>query len=141
MTLFLKVSLPVLVVANLFDGVYDRTSVIIDFIAIAAIVGSMLVYSRTKAALAVAESATKSWHEEAEAQRDRADRTAYDMKLEIEAKLKLLAQVASLEARPDLTRLESLVAEATEATKNHEVSAGARTERLIAAIEKLTPAV
>jgi hypothetical protein len=33
----------------------------------------------------------------------------------VEAKLKLLAQVASLEARPDLTRLESLVAEATEA--------------------------
>jgi hypothetical protein len=126
-------------IASLFDGIYDQASAILDVIAVASIAGAAFLYSRVKAALLVSESAGKSWHEEAEAQRNRADRNATDLKESEQAKLKLLATVAALEARPDLSKLEALVAESTESMKRHELSAADRTDRLIAAVESIRP--
>lgn len=135
----LKIAGVILVLGSLFDKTYDQASAILDVIAVASIAGAVFVYSRTKAALLVSESAQKSWHEEAEAQEARADRNASDLKESEQEKLKLLATVAALESKPDLARLESLVAESTMHMKDHEVKAGERTERLIAAVQKLTP--
>lgn len=115
----------------------DDLSAILDIAAVAAIFGSFLVYSRTRAALVASEAAGKAWHEERDAVHARAERLTYDLKMSDEEKLKLIAKVAALEQRPDLTRLEGLVAESTQSMKDHEIAAGERTERLIAAVENL----
>lgn len=112
-------------------------SAVLDIAALAAIFGSFLVYSRTRAALIASEAAGKAWHEERDAEHARSERLVYDLKMSDEEKLKLIAKVAALEQRPDLTRLEGLVAESTAAMKAHEIKAGERTERLIAAVENL----
>lgn len=115
----------------------DDISTLLDLAALAAIFGSFLVYSRTRAALVASEAAGKAWHEERDAEHARSERLSYDLKQSDDEKVKLIAKVAALEQRPDLTRLEGLVAEATAATKAHEINAGERTERLIAAVENL----
>ena len=124
-------------VAQLLDPVFDQASAILDVAALAAIFGSFLVYSRMKAALLVSESTAKSWHEERDAEKARAERNAYDLKASEDEKIKLLAKLAALEAKPDLSTLEGLVRESTESMKNHEIAAGKRTERLIAAVEAI----
>lgn len=126
-------------VGRLFDGVYDQASAILDVLAIASIAGSMLVYSRIKAALVVSESAAKSWESEADAQKERADRNADLLKQATLAQTELIAKNAALEQRPDLTKLEHLVAESTSVMKDHEAHAGERTERLIEAVQSLQP--
>lgn len=115
----------------------DDLSTLLDIAALAAIFGSFLVYSRTRAALVASEAAGKAWHEERDAEHARSERLVYDLKMSEDEKVKLIAKVAALEQRPDLTRLEGLVAESTEAMKAHELKAGERTERLIAAVENL----
>lgn len=115
----------------------DDLSALLDIAALAAIFGAFLVYSRTRAALVASESSAKAWHEERDAEHARSERLVYDLKMSDEEKLKLIAKVAALEQRPDLTRLEGLVAQSTQAMKDHEIKAGERTERLIAAVENL----
>lgn len=118
----------------------DDTSLILDIAAIAAIFGSMLAYFRMKAALTASESAGKAWHEERDAQKARAERGAFDLKMVEDEKLKLLAKVAALESRPDLTTLEGLVRESTASMLRHELAAAERTDRLIVAVESIRPA-
>lgn len=134
---FIKISLPIIVLGALFDKAYDQASAILDVVAVATVAGSVFAYSRIKAALVVSESAGKSWHEEADAQKERADRNAKELKDAEFERTKLIAEIAALNQRPDLTRLEGLVAESTESMKNHEIKAGERTERLITAVEKI----
>lgn len=136
----LKVMAPLLALSALFDPVYDQASAILDVVAIAAIFGSVMTYNRIKAALLASEATGKAWREERDAAISRVNRIASDLASTTDEKIVLLARVTALEARPDLTRLEGLVAEATTATKNHETKAGERTERLIAAVQALTPA-
>jgi hypothetical protein len=124
----------------LFFGSTSDLSVILDIAALAAIFGSLLVYSRTKAALVAAEAAGRAWHEERDAEHAHSERLVLALKQSEDAKVVLIAQVAALEARPDLTRLEGLVAESTQAMKTHELKAGERTERLIAAVQAIRPA-
>lgn len=133
---FLKVTYPILGLAALFS---EQTSALLGFIGLAAIFGSVLTYNRIKASLTAAESAGKAWREERDAALSHVNRISLDLTGMQDEKVKLVAQVTALESRPNLTRLEELVAEATAATKNHEVMAGERTERLISAVEKLTP--
>jgi hypothetical protein len=115
-------------------------STILDVAALAAIFGSFLAYTRMKSALLASESAGKAWHEERDAEKARAERLALHLKMAEEEKLKLLATVASLETRPDLSRLEGLVMEQLDSMKRHEEMAATRTDRLIAAVESLAPA-
>lgn len=133
--LFVHVFDPALL--NLFDPVFDQTSAILDVVAIAAIFGSVMTYNRIKAALTASESTGKAWREERDAALAHVGRIEKDMAIAQEEKVSLVAKLTALEQRPDLTRLQELVAEATAATKNHEVAAGARTERLITAVESL----
>lgn len=128
-----------LLVLSLFDPVFDQASAILDVVAVAAIFGAVTAYNRIKASLTAAESSGKAWREERDAALAHVSRISLDLTAMQDEKVSLLARLASLEARPDLTRLEGLVAEATAATKNHEIKAGERTERLIAAVERLTP--
>lgn len=133
-------SIAVSTVASLVAAFTDDTSLFLDFAALTAIFGSMLAYFRMKAALTASESAGKAWHEERDAQKARAERAAFDLKMVEEDKLKLLAKVAALESRPDLTTLEGLVRESTESMIRHELAAAERTDRLIAAVEAIRPA-
>lgn len=130
-----------LVLGSLLDPVYDQASAILDVVALAAIFGSFLAYSRVKAALIASEASAKAWHEERDAEKARAERTAYDLKMSEDEKLKLLATVASLESRPDLSRLEDLMSESTASIKRHEIAAAERSERLIAAVQSIPRAV
>jgi endonuclease/exonuclease/phosphatase (EEP) superfamily protein YafD len=117
----------------------DDLSTLLDLAALAAIFGAFLAYTRVRAALVASEAAGKAWHEERDAEKARSERISYDLKMSEDEKVKLLATVAALEQRPDLSRLESLVAESTESMKRHELSAADRTERLIAAVESIRP--
>lgn len=124
-------------VLSLFDGHFDQASLILDVIAICAIGGAVLTYNRIKAALVASESAGKAWREERDAALSHVNRISLDLTVANDEKVKLIAKVTALEAKPDLTRLEGLVAEATAATKDHEVKAGERSERLIAAVHSI----
>ena len=131
----------VAIVASLSVAAFSGdTGLFLDIAAIAAIFGSMLAYFRMKAALTASEAAAKAWHEERDAQKARADRNAFDLKMVEEDKVKLLATVAALESRPNLTTLEGLVRESTESMKRHELAAAERTDRLITAVEAIRPA-
>lgn len=125
------------VLLSLFDATWDQSSFVLDVAAVAAIVGSVAAYNRLRTALTASEASAKAWHEEREAALARAERLQEDLKAMADEKVKLLAKVAALEGRPDLTRLEGLVAESTESMKRHELSAAIRTDRLIVAIESI----
>lgn len=127
------------VLGRVFDGFHGEIAAVLDVIAVATIAGTALVYSRVKAALLVSESAVNSWREEAAAQKQRADRNNSDLQSAVLAQTELIAKVAALEQRPDLSKLESLVAEGTDSMKKHEVAAGQRTDRLIATLEARLP--
>ena len=128
-------------VLYLFDPVFDQSSAILDVAAVAAIFGSVLTYNRIKASLTAAESAGKAWHEERDAAVAARDRLGAELKLAAEAKVELIARIAALEQRPDLTKLESLVSESTASMLRHETAAAQRTDRLITAIEALPQAI
>ena len=119
--------------------VSGEATLILNILAVAAIAGSMLVYSRIKAALVVSESASKSWQSESDAQKERADRNADALKQATLAQTELIAKLAAFEQRPDLTKLEGLIAQSVESMKQHEIKAGERTERLIEAVQSLQP--
>jgi hypothetical protein len=137
MIYFLKGAAPVIALATVFS---DEISAILGFTALAAIVGSVLTYNRIRAALVASEAAGKAWREERDAAASHVQRVQASLVVANDEKTKLIAEVAALEKRPDLSRLESLVSESTDSMKRHEVSAAERTDRLIAAIEKIQPA-
>lgn len=130
-----------LLVGQLFGDISAKgeATVILNVLAIAAIAGSMLIYSRIKAALLVSESASKSWQSESDAQKERADRNAEALKTATLAQTELIAKLAALEQRPDLSVMQQLIAEGTESMKKHETQAAARTDRLIAVLEERLP--
>jgi hypothetical protein len=129
------------IVWSLFDPHWNDASVVLDLVAVAAIVGSVTAYNRLRTALVASEGAASAWHEERDAAVAARDRLAeYLTDLE-EKKVALIAQVAALSERPDLTNLEALVAESTASMLRHETAAAARTERLIGAIEALPQAI
>lgn len=128
-------------VLSLFDGVYDQPSAILDVIALAAIFGSVVTYNRIKAALGASEAAGKAWREERDAALSHVNRISLDLTVSNDEKVKLIAQVSALEQRPDLTKLEGLVANSTASMLRHETAAELRTERLITAIEALPQAI
>lgn len=128
-----------LMIGQLFGTVSEQMRSLLDLLAIAGIAGAMFVYSRAKGALTVSESSSKSWQSEAAAQKERADRNSAELAAAKLAQTELIAKVAALEQRPDLTRLEHLISEGTEAMKHHEVAAGERTDRLIEILEQRLP--
>jgi hypothetical protein len=126
-----------LIVFSLFDATWSDASIVLDIVAVAAIVGSVAAYNRLRTALGASEAAATAWHEERDAAVAARDRITEDLKATADARVELIAKVAVLEQRPDLTKLESLVQASTDSMLRHETQAAARTDRLIGAIEAL----
>lgn len=129
------------IVWSLFDPHWADASVVLDLLAVAALVGSFAAYNRLKTALGASEAAAAAWHEERDAAVAARDRLTESLKEADEKKVTLIAQVAALNERPDLTSLESLVAESNASMLRHEKAAALRTDRLISAIEALPQAI
>lgn len=129
------------IVYSLFDAQWSDASIVLDLVAVAAIVGSVAAYNRLKTALAASEAAASAWHEERDASVARAERVEQELKDKASENVALVAKIAALELRPDLTKLESLVDSSNQSMLRHETQAAERTDRLISAIEMLPAAI
>ena len=97
---------------------------IVEVAAVATLVAGVFVVARYREALRAKESASEAWREERDAELAKSERLAAELSEE-------RARRVALEARPDLTKLETSLGQLVDVYKEHERNAERRHQVLV----------
>lgn len=106
----------VLLATDVVSRWFGQPTAWLDIAAAAAIVGSVAAYHRLRTALIAVEATSDAWRGERDAAMLQIDRLVVEVQAAETSRVRLAAEIVTLNLRPDLSTLEGLVQEGNSAS-------------------------